>query len=228
MPFCYRQGCDAPVLSSVCLVTFFPPQLCGLPERHRGGRICQGHRGLAQPAAQPGGLEELTPSACWAASCPLGSYPSDAFIPPPLPALPLQISLENIARADIAPMLEVQLELVGSEVVWVPEVGDSTAGSSSGSGSARDLAHRWVQGFFEAASLMKRLDTGEGGRAVEGGSGACCAVASRPEKRGRCGASAPSPPSALAHPPLHNHPDHQVPTPRSWRRTCECGRRSAR
>ena len=70
----------------------------------------------------------------------------------------MQISMENIAKHDIAPMLEVQLELVGPEIIWTPEVGEAAGGGHS----AHSMAHSWIRSFFDTGTLMKRLDTGEG------------------------------------------------------------------
>lgn len=68
----------------------------------------------------------------------------------------LQVDPENMAKHEIAPLLEIQLELVVPEIVWIPELG-----SGSGPG-VRDMFNRWFKSFLEIATLMKRLDTGEG------------------------------------------------------------------
>lgn len=68
----------------------------------------------------------------------------------------LQVDPENMAKHEIAPLLEIQLELVVPEIVWIPELG-----SGSGPG-VRDMFNMWFKSFLEIATLMKRLDTGEG------------------------------------------------------------------
>lgn len=54
-------------------------------------------------------------------------------------------------RDDIAPMLEVHLELAGREICVAPS---STA--------MRALAYGWVESLFQASLLVKRLDADEG------------------------------------------------------------------
>ncbi len=71
----------------------------------------------------------------------------------------VQVSLAGGASADAVPMLEVQLELSGAEVVYVPEISEAAAG---GNASVSGLAYAWIKNFFEAGTLLKRLDTGEG------------------------------------------------------------------
>lgn len=66
------------------------------------------------------------------------------------------------AGGEAVPMLEVQLELSGAEVVYVPEIGEAAGGGNSVSG----LAHTWIKSFLETATLLKRLDTGDGEVAV--------------------------------------------------------------
>lgn len=69
----------------------------------------------------------------------------------------MQISADSIAKHDLAPLLEVQLELAGPHVVWSPELGD--AASEAG---AHGILLSWVRNIFEIGTLMKRLDSGEG------------------------------------------------------------------
>lgn len=61
-----------------------------------------------------------------------------------------------MAKHEIAPLLEIQLELVVPEIVWIPELG---SGSAPG---VRDMFNKWFKSFLEIATLIKRLDTGEG------------------------------------------------------------------
>ncbi|KAL4450636.1 hypothetical protein ABPG77_000992 [Micractinium sp. CCAP 211/92] len=68
-----------------------------------------------------------------------------------------QISAEFIARNDQAPLLEVQLELAGPDIVWSPELGD--AASEAG---VHGMLLSWVKSYFEIGTLMKRLDSGKG------------------------------------------------------------------
>ena len=64
-------------------------------------------------------------------------------------------------------MLEVQLELSGAEVVYVPGIDEVAAG---GGNSVSGLAHTWIKSFLETATLLKRLDSGDG----EGPELPCC------------------------------------------------------
>ena len=68
----------------------------------------------------------------------------------------LQVDPENMAKHEIAPLLEIELELVVPEIVWIPELG---SGSAPG---VRDMFNKWFKSFLEIATLIKRLDTGEG------------------------------------------------------------------
>lgn len=68
----------------------------------------------------------------------------------------VQVDPENMAKHEIAPLLEIQLELVVPEIVWIPELG---SGSVPG---VRDMFNKWFKSFLEVATLIKRLDTGEG------------------------------------------------------------------
>lgn len=77
------------------------------------------------------------------------------------------VQVSFAAAGDGGAMLEVQLELSGTDVVYVPEIAELAAG---GGGSVSGLAQGWIQAFFEAGTLIKRLDTGEGAGRVRGGS----------------------------------------------------------
>ena len=79
----------------------------------------------------------------------------------------LQIATQTITDSDAAPMLEVQLELSGPEVVWSPELGE-------GAGGVRAMLLDWVKRYFEIGTLMKRLDSGEGEGQGRGGRAAHC------------------------------------------------------
>ena len=68
----------------------------------------------------------------------------------------LQVDPENMAKHEIAPLLEIQLELVVPDIVWIPELG------SGGTPGVRDMFSKWFKSFLEIATLIKRLDTGEG------------------------------------------------------------------
>ena len=68
----------------------------------------------------------------------------------------LQIDPENMAKHEIAPMLEIQLELIVPDIVWIPELG---SGATPG---VRDMFNKMFKSFLEIATLIKRLDTGEG------------------------------------------------------------------
>lgn len=71
-------------------------------------------------------------------------------------ALLVQVDPENMAKHEIAPLLEIQLELIVPDIVWIPELG------SGGALGVRDMFSKWFKSFLEIATLIKRLDTGEG------------------------------------------------------------------
>jgi len=71
-------------------------------------------------------------------------------------ALLVQVDPENMAKHEIAPLLEIQLELIVPDIVWIPELG------SGGAPGVRDMFSKWFKSFLEIATLIKRLDTGEG------------------------------------------------------------------
>ncbi len=68
----------------------------------------------------------------------------------------VQVDPENMAKHEIAPLLEIQLELIVPDIVWIPEL------SSGGAPGVRDMLSKWFKSFLEIATLIKRLDTGEG------------------------------------------------------------------
>jgi len=71
-------------------------------------------------------------------------------------ALLVQVDPENMAKHEVAPLLEIQLELIVPDIVWIPELG------SGGAPGVRDMFSKWFKSFLEIATLIKRLDTGEG------------------------------------------------------------------
>eukprot|EP00891_Asterochloris_glomerata_P002883 jgi/Astpho2/2883/Aster-01037 len=73
-----------------------------------------------------------------------------------------QIEPESMAKHEVAPLLEVQLELVVPDIVWLPEL--SSDASARG---VRDMLNTWLKSFLDIATLIKRLDTGEGNYAKE-------------------------------------------------------------
>ena len=75
-----------------------------------------------------------------------------------LESFTLQIEPESMAKHEVAPLLEVQLELVVPDIVWLPEL--SSDASARG---VRDMLNTWLKSFLDIATLIKRLDTGEGG-----------------------------------------------------------------
>mmetsp|Transcript_25005 Transcript_25005/g.85566 ORF Transcript_25005/g.85566 Transcript_25005/m.85566 type:complete len:4525 (+) Transcript_25005:136-13710(+) len=73
-----------------------------------------------------------------------------------------QIDNSTITANETAPLLEVSLELIAPEIVWVPEVGEGSAGDG-----VRDLFNSWIKAFLHTATLMKRLDIFDGNYAKE-------------------------------------------------------------
>ena len=63
-----------------------------------------------------------------------------------------QVDPVVLADTEAAPLLEIGLELVAPEVVWVPEI----------SSSIRETYYGWIKDFFSIGASMKRLDVGDG------------------------------------------------------------------
>lgn len=68
-----------------------------------------------------------------------------------------QLDPEVLARTEGAPLMEIQLELVASEIVWKPELTEGKVATS-----VRDMVGKWLRSFVEIGRLLKRLDIGEG------------------------------------------------------------------
>ena len=68
-----------------------------------------------------------------------------------------QLDPVAMAKSELGPLLEVQLDLVASEIVWKPELGSS--GIDAG---VRGMFNSWIKRFMDIGCLMKRLDIGEG------------------------------------------------------------------
>lgn len=73
-----------------------------------------------------------------------------------------QVDPKNIATQEIPPLIEIALELVAPEIVWVPEIREGGSGNG-----IRVLFVSFLKGFMNVAPLVKRLDTGEGDYAQE-------------------------------------------------------------
>jgi len=71
-----------------------------------------------------------------------------------------QIDPEVMAKNEIAPLIEIELELLVPDIVWKPDLGQLKGGVQSTFDS-------WIKGFLEVGTLTKRLDTGEGSYSVE-------------------------------------------------------------
>ncbi|RQM21208.1 hypothetical protein B5M09_003796 [Aphanomyces astaci] len=68
-----------------------------------------------------------------------------------------QLNPANIDANDLTPILEIELDLYGKDIVFVPSVG-----SLPSKNGVTDVVHTWVEATFQVASLFKRLDTSEG------------------------------------------------------------------
>ncbi|CAK4776251.1 unnamed protein product [Aphanomyces euteiches] len=68
-----------------------------------------------------------------------------------------QLSPSNIDSQDLTPIIEIELDLYGKDIVFVPSVG-----SLPGKNGLTDVVQAWVEATFQVASLFKRLDTSEG------------------------------------------------------------------
>eukprot|EP00951_Prasinocladus_malaysianus_P003015 scaffold21499_cov40-Prasinocladus_malaysianus.AAC.1 len=67
-----------------------------------------------------------------------------------------QLDPESIAKNELGPLVEIQLELVAPEIAWKPEL------ACAGGDGVRDMFNSWLKSFLDIGGLMKRLDIGEG------------------------------------------------------------------
>ena len=73
-----------------------------------------------------------------------------------------QLDAEVIKQEDKLPLLEIDMELYGKEVVFVPGVGPGVEGAVGNSGGVRTIINGWVEGFLGITRLFKRYDSLEG------------------------------------------------------------------
>ncbi|OQS01914.1 dynein heavy chain [Thraustotheca clavata] len=71
--------------------------------------------------------------------------------------LSAQLDPSNIEAHDLTPLLEIELDLYGKDVVFSPAVG-----SLPNKRGLKDLAQVWIEAIFHIMSLFKRLDTADG------------------------------------------------------------------
>lgn len=62
-----------------------------------------------------------------------------------------------MAKNETSPLLEISLELAGTEIAWLPEIGVSNGGDG-----IRDMFNGWITSFVNIGNLVKRLDVVEG------------------------------------------------------------------
>ncbi|RPH15646.1 MAG: hypothetical protein CBC49_005055 [Alphaproteobacteria bacterium TMED89] len=77
-----------------------------------------------------------------------------------LETLNAQLDPAQIAKDEIAPLLEVQLELEGSNIEYRPGLSDTDA--TANMVSLHAMVDTWIKGFFHVTKLIKRLDRSEG------------------------------------------------------------------
>ena len=75
-----------------------------------------------------------------------------------LETLNAQLDPAQIAKEEVAPLLEVQLELDGANVEYRPSLSDDAGGDLS----LHSRVGAWTKGFFQICKLVKRLDRAEG------------------------------------------------------------------
>lgn len=66
-----------------------------------------------------------------------------------------------IAKSNLLPMLEVELDLRNNSVAYVPNIGYASRYDTKKK-SVRELIQSLVDGFIGVGCVFKRLDTGEG------------------------------------------------------------------
>ena len=77
-----------------------------------------------------------------------------------LETLNTQLDPAQIVKEELAPLLEVQLELEASAVEYKPSLSDAEATGSTE--SLHSMVDGWIKGFFGICKLVKRLDRAEG------------------------------------------------------------------
>ncbi len=73
-----------------------------------------------------------------------------------------QVDPVVILKKERQPVLEIKLSLVGSQVVYAPQLGTNSRGDG-----LRDIVNRWMDDFIQPAMLVRRLDTQAGGYVKE-------------------------------------------------------------
>ena len=74
---------------------------------------------------------------------------------------PSQIDPINIVRQNLAPMIEIELDLFGGHVHFLPEVGFVSTSDVDKQG-IRNIVQGWIDSFVAVSAVFKRLDSGEG------------------------------------------------------------------
>ena len=77
-----------------------------------------------------------------------------------------QIDADHVARMEMVPMLEIQIELAAPEVVFTPRLADDGKAVAADGGEVKPIGRfvaSWIHDFFSVCKLVKRLD-----RATEG------------------------------------------------------------
>ena len=77
-----------------------------------------------------------------------------------LETLNTQLDPSQIVKEELAPLLEVQLELDSSSIQYSPGLSDAQA--AGGVTSLHAMVDSWLTGFFHISKLVKRLDRAEG------------------------------------------------------------------
>ena len=78
-----------------------------------------------------------------------------------LEILEQQIDPINIVRQNLAPMIEIELDLFGGHVHFLPEVGFVSTSDVDKQG-IRNIVQGWIDSFVAVSAVFKRLDSGEG------------------------------------------------------------------
>lgn len=79
----------------------------------------------------------------------------------------LQVDAVQMAQHDTVPLIEVELRLVADDVVWAPELHDSSSTTVSGI-SVQSTVEGWLAGFRDVGTLVSRLDSSPGTAAFSG------------------------------------------------------------
>ena len=78
-------------------------------------------------------------------------------------AMAQQLDPDYLEKNVLAPLIEIQMDLTGRNVIFVPEVGHIPGGGPSGNKTGiKNIVDHWIEGMLGLASAFQRLDSVDG------------------------------------------------------------------